>query len=223
MSGLSVSNNANLNQIEKPTQTNRADEKSAVVDQLSIPEQPTKKDEVSVDNKQGNAITSLDFDNVKPEEKEVKIEKDGNFTHSFNKYDITINELKLDDGKTASFNSKSGLAIMLRSHDNKRDVLVFSNMSDHVKNNSSIPNKAFNIEGTGKSSIYFDKDHNIVIELKNKEKLVIDGKDGETVLSGPFSINYKPEETGANFYSEIKYTGKNPPKSSTSKGDKISW
>lgn len=222
MSGLSVNNNASLNQIEKPTQTNKPDEAPAIIEQLAIPESP-KKDEVALDNKQGNAIASLDFDNVKTEEKEVRIEKDGNFTRSFNKYGGTINELKLDDGKTASFTAKSGLAVILRTHDKKRDVLAFSNMSDHVKNNSSIPNKAFNIEGTGKSNMYFDKDHNIVVELKNKEKLVIDGKDGKTVLSGPFSIDYKPEETGANFYSEIKYTGKNQPKSSISKGDKISW
>lgn len=222
MSGLSVNNNASLSQIEKPTQTNKAETAPAIVEQLAIPESP-KKDDFNLDNKQGNAISSLDFDNVKTEEKEVRIEKYGNFTHSFNKYDMTINSLKLPDGETSSFVGKNGLSVMLRRNDNKRDVLVFSNMSDNVKHNSSIPNKYFNIEGNGKSSMSFDKDHNIVIDLKNHERLVISGKDGEAVLSGPFSINYKPEDISSNFNSDVKYTGKNPPKSFNSKGDKINW
>lgn len=224
MSGLSVNNSFNLNQVEKSSQTTKIGSSPAVVEQLEMPAETTKKDEISVDNKQGSAITSLNFDNVsKPAEQEVVINQEGNFTHSFNKYNMTINELKLPDGKTASFVSKNGLSVMLRSNDKKRDVIVFSNMSDNVKHNSSIPNKYFNIEGNGQSKMYFDKDHNIVIDLKNNEKLVIDGKDGETILSGPFSVNYKPEDISSNFSSDVKYTGKNQPKSFTSKGDKINW
>lgn len=205
----------------KKLEFNKANETPSEPIQLKSLE--LSKDEVSLtDMKNGSVPTSINLTETESLP-EVRINKDGRFTHSFNNFGMTINELDMGNARNFSVSLKSDLAIILKSNDNKRDVLVFSNMSDNVKKNSSIPNKYYHIEGTGTSKISFDKDHNIVIDLKNKERIVIEGKEPNRVLEGPFSINFKPENIGDNFASDIKYTGKSPLKSFTSKGDKINW
>lgn len=193
-----------------------------VVQSLNIDE----KVDIKENSKIGSAISSLSLDEnieVKSENKlpPVNIRQDGKFEFSSNAYGRNMSSLQMSPTqKTTSTVSGKGLSIILKQNSDKRDVLVFSNMSDKIPNNSNIPNHYFHIDGKGKSKMYFDDSHNIVIELKNKEKIVIDGKDGQTFLEGPFKLDFDPNARGSKF--NVTHTGSNLP-NFKSLGDKIKW
>lgn len=200
---------------------NTAPTDNSRVESLSLEE----KVNITENNKSGSAIASLSLDSVSETKKSlppVNIRQDGNFEFSTNAYGRNINSLQLSPTqKTSSAVAQSGLSVILKQNSDKRDVLVFSNMSDKIPNNSSIPNHYFYIEGKGKSKMYFDDNHNMVIELKNKDKIVIDGKDGQTILEGPFKLNFDPNARGSKF--NVDYTGNSKLANFKSLGDKIKW
>lgn len=187
----------------------------------------------------GNAFTNLDLSDKKAEVlPEIEIQKDGKFTFYTNAYGKRITALQTDDGISYNTFSDQGLSIILKNNSGKRDVLVFSAMTDKVPNNSSIydnyfyindecsSNITFEAKGKCDSKIYFDKHHNIVIELNDKndlppEKLVLDGKDAKTVIEGPFKIKFNPESDGRDF--NVEYTGSDKIKRFTSRGGKIKF
>ncbi len=191
------------------------------VDELKISEN-TEKGSVPVTSlnidEQEKDITQVS-ENSLPE---IRVQESSPFKYFFNAFGRQINTLKKEDGMTFTTMSEKGFSIILKQNDAKRDVLVFSNMSDKIPKNSRIPNVYFLIEGKENSNIHFDQQHNIVIELKNKEKLVIDGKDGITILEGPFKPNFNPETPGGTDF-RVTYTGKGHLKANTSFGDKIPW
>ena len=178
--------------------------------------------DISSNSQKGHTILELNLtekpSNVLPP---VEVQVDGRLTHSTNAYGRTITALKQDSSINYSTLSESGLSIILKNNFDKRDVIVFSNMSNKISKNSLIPNDFFHVEGTEPSKMYFDDNHNIVIDLKNKEKIVIDGKDGQTVLQGPFKLNFDENKVGDDF--KVKYQGKSKLNEFRSFGDKIKW
>ena len=181
-----------------------------------------------------NASHFIDF--VNPEEEqnalppiEEKVEplSNGKFLKiSTNAYGVTINVMNTKpDRLTYQTLSSDGLSLIL-SNNNKgeRDTLCFSEMGDNVPKNSMIPNTYYLVTGKSKESkMYFNKNHDIVVELRTGEKLVIDGKDGNTVKEGNFDIKLSQNHDGKGFI--VKYTGNNSAnmKKKTSFGDNVAW
>jgi hypothetical protein len=183
----------------------------------------------------GISATTVSFAEPKAEPlPEVKVVKDGNFTFYTNAYGKKITVLDTKD-KGISYNtfSDEGLAIILKDNKGKRDVLVFSAMTDKVPSNSAIydnyfqanqecsSNVSFEMSGKCSGKIYFDKNQNIVIEINEKNKIVLDGKDAKTVIEGPFNIKFNPGSDGSDF--RVDYTGFDKFKRFTSRGGKIQF
>lgn len=222
MSGISANSNIKIQSLMSLTETKISEippENRIKLDSLQLPE-----DKVSVNqNLKGSFSAELKLtDNSSNSLPPVRIKNDGDFTFSYNAYNRGINAHKEANGTTFNTLSKDGMSVILAQNNDKRDVLVFSNMNNKISKNSLIPNVYFYIDGKGKSDISFDKDHNLVINLKNNEKIVIDGKDGQTVLSGPFKIDFNSESPAAKDF-KVNYTGSGHLQKFSSLGDKIKW
>jgi hypothetical protein len=181
----------------------------------------------------GIAATGIDFSDKKTDAlPDIKIQESGSlkfFTNAYGKR-ITVMNTK-DQGTSYNTFSDEGLSIILKDNSGKRDVLVFSAMTDKVPKNSAIydnyfnvnaecsANVAFELKGKCSGKMYFDKNHNIVIELNEKDRLVIDGKDGKTILQGPFKINFNPDRDAHDF--NVDYTGSDKLRRQNSRGGKI--
>lgn len=149
----------------------------------------------------------------------VEVVKRGNYTYSRNAFGVQITAVKFEDGMYFTTLSDRGLSIMLRQHDAKRDTLNFSDMNPTIPKTSQIPNIFFHIQGEGVSQMGFNKDHQVVISLTNGEHIVLSARDGETLISGPLRLSYNPPEGPF----DVQYTGSDPVKRYTSKGDRVIW
>jgi len=179
--------------------------------------------EISNNTEKGHILGNLDLSEKKAEAlPEIDIKVEGRITFYTNAYGQKITALKTEDGISYNTFSNQGLSIILKDNFQKRDVLVFSAMTDKVPKNSSIYDNYFHIDGkAADSKIYFDKQHNFVIQLNNNEKLVLDGKDGQTILEGPFKIDFNPDSAGQDF--KVNYTGSDIVKKFTSRGGNIKF
>lgn len=159
----------------------------------------------------------------------IEVEKRGNYTWYRNEFGVQITEVNFDEGKYYMTLSSQGQSIMLRQHDDKRDTLNFSDMNFNIANPSQIPNVFFHIphaantpDSPHMSKISFDAQHNLRIDLSNGEHLLLDRKDGQTLLEGPFSVNFNPDQHGENF--NVRYTGQDGHiQRFHSKGDHVDW
>lgn len=216
MSGLGADYNVNKLSnlsLEKNVQvTVKKENENVTVSSLKS----TEKLELS-NTLKGEAINNLNLvsENSKSLPK-VTVEVDGAFTFYTNAYGNKITEFRKDTGTSYNTLSPDGLAIILSDNKGKGDVFSFSAMTDKVLKNSNIYDNYFKLEQTGTSKMYFDENHNIVLELNSKDKLVLDGKDGKTVLEGPFKINFNPDSDGHDF--KVTYTGSDNLKRHTARG-----
>lgn len=151
----------------------------------------------------------------------VEVREDGRFTTYKNAYGLQITQMKMEDGITYNTLNDEGFSVIIKHNDDKRDTLAFSDMNDNIRKNSQIPNVYFHVRGQNQSKMYFNDQHQLVIDLSNGESLVFDAKDGKTLISGAFDIYFNPQESGQNF--NVSYSGNKSLRSRITKGDRIRW
>lgn len=149
-------------------------------------------------------------------------EQNGRFTFMRNAHGQSITLLQKEGSRTYTHLSSQGLSFILNvKADNSPDTLVFSHMGDQITRNSLIPNQYYHITGEGQSEMRFDDQHNLVVQLKNGDQFLIDGRNGETLLTDTFRVTFNPDSNGHDF--QVTYTGQHPLKKKTSRGDRIQW
>lgn len=151
----------------------------------------------------------------------IEVVKRGNYTYYRNAFGVQITTVKYPKGSYSYMLSNEGLAVMLRQHDGKRDTLNFSDMNPNIPKSSQIPNVFFHVKGDGVSQLTFNDKHQPVATLANGEQLIFDRDEGQTPMSGPFSIAFFPDQAGQNF--DVSYTGQDQLKRFKSKGDTVRW
>lgn len=147
----------------------------------------------------------------------IRTESFKNLNYFYNMHGENINVINKDDSKTYSVLFDNGLSLILKDNFDKRDTLVFSNMGDNVGKNSNIPNIFFHINGE-ESKMYFNKEHDLVVDLGNGEQLLFDGKTGD-MISGPFQLDFDPGSAKI----DVKYQGSDSLSRYKSFGDNIKW
>lgn len=152
----------------------------------------------------------------------IEVVKRENYTYSRNAFGVQITQVDYEDGKYFFALSSKGLAVMLRQHDGKRDTLDFTDMNFNIPKPSMFPNVYFHVQGEPASRMFFNEQHQIVVELSNGEQLTLDRETGENVMSGPFSVRFNPDQMGESF--DVIYSGADSTlKRYRSKGDTIQW
>lgn len=160
---------------------------------------------------------------VRPLLPPITREQSGRLTFARNVHGQLITLLQKDNGsRTFTHSSERGLSFILNvKPDNTPDTLVFSHMGDGIKRNSLIPNQYYQMTGSHEPEMTFDNDHNLLISLKNGETVVVDGRDGETIINGPFRVKFNPNSDGHDF--QVDYQGLQSLKKQVSRGDRIKW
>lgn len=179
---------------------------------------PTAPDQLSL-----TATSTGTIPAVRPLLPPITREQSGRLTFTRNAHGQLITLLQKDNGsRTYTHSSERGLSFILNvKPDQTPDTLVFSHMGDGIKRNSLIPNQYFHLTGAHAPEMTFDSDHNMLITLKNGEAVVVDGRDGETILNGPFQVTFNPSSDGHDF--AVDYHGSQSLKKQVSRGDRIKW